>query len=430
MLKCLERLFLSLAASIAVAFPAFSDDTPAATPGVTTLYSFTNKAGDGAYPQAPLVLGSNGTLYGTTMLATGFSTGTVFKLVPPSSAGGAWTEVVLHLFNGVPGQPGDGAYPYGGLVLTSTGTLYGTTDSGGQSSNGTVFALTPPSGTGPWTESLLHSFTSTNGDGSGPLAGLVTGPNGVLYGTTSGGGSAHAGTVFQLTPPASQGAPWTETILYSFTGLNGDGKNPNAGVIIGAGGVLYGTTAYGGTSNYGAVFQLTPPASGTTWTEQILYSFAGYSDGEHPVAGLHLGPSGLLYGTTTTGGAGRQGTVFQLVPPSSLGGAWTESILHSFTGTNGDGADPCGNVVFNSAGVMFGTTAGGGKASFGTVFLLKPPASSGMPWTETILHNFTDQSPDGGNPRAGLVIAPSGVLYGTTSNGGASGYGAVFQVTP
>jgi uncharacterized repeat protein (TIGR03803 family) len=430
MLNCLKartRLLLTIAALMAVAFPARSE-TPAATAGVTTLYSFTNKGSDGAYPQGPLVLSSNGTLYGTTLLASGFSTGTVFELLPPSTAGGAWKEVVLHLFTGMPGQAGDGAYPYGGLVLSSTGALYGTTDSGGQSSSGTVFQLTPPTSGSAWTESLLHNFGAA-GDGSGPLAGVVMASNGVLYGTTSGGGTAHDGTVFQLTPPTS-GSAWTETVLHSFTGLNGDGKSPNAGVIIGTGGVLYGTTTYGGTSNYGTVFQLTPPTSGTAWTEQVLYSFAGDTDGEHPVAGLYLGPSGVLYGTTTAGGAGRQGTVFQLAPPTSSGGPWTESILYSFSGQNGDGAAPCGGVVFNATGVLFSTTSAGGKASVGTVFQLKSPATMGGPWTESILHNFTDQSPDGANPRAGLVIAPSGVLYGTTSNGGASGYGTVFQVTP
>jgi uncharacterized repeat protein (TIGR03803 family) len=418
---------IALAAAV---LPALAGRAAAAPPAVTTLYSFTDHNGDGAYPQAGVIIGKNGALYGTTLLSAGFATGTVFELIPPSTQGAAWTEVILHNFTGQPGQAGDGAYPFAGVVQGSNRVLYGATDGGGQSNGGTVFELIPPSSPGPWREKMLHSFSGKRGDGAGPLASLVVGPKGVLYGTTSGGGAAHAGTVFQLTPPASPGGAWTETVLYSFTGQNGDGKTPNAGVVIGAGGALYGTTQSGGTSNNGTVFELTPPASGGAWTETVLYSFAGYYDGLRPLAGLVLNAAGALFGTTNAGGASQQGTVFQLTPPASSGGPWTETLLYSFTGQNGDGSAPFGSLVFNSTGVLFGTTFGGGAASLGTLFQLNPPAMPGGAWTESVLHSFTAQSGDGANPTAGMALAPSGILYGTTSNGGAAGYGTVFQLTP
>jgi uncharacterized repeat protein (TIGR03803 family) len=172
----------------------------------------------------------------------------------------------------------------------------------------------------------------------------------VLYGTTSYGGSSENGTVFSLAPPASPGGAWTKATLYNFNGTP-DGSSPYySGVVIGKKGTLYGTTLFGGTAGYGTVFELRPPASpGGVWTEVVLHSFAGGSDGELPYAGLAIGsgPGGypVLYGTTTYGGTGPCtvnypgcGTVFSLTPPASPSGAWTEAVLHNFTGTPTDGA--------------------------------------------------------------------------------------------
>jgi uncharacterized repeat protein (TIGR03803 family) len=174
---------------------------------------------------------------------------------------------------------------------------------------------------GAWTGTVLHSFNGV--DGVNPYAGLVIGKNGTLYGTTYGGGAPPGigGTVFQLTPPAKIGGDWTETVLHSFAG-DSDGANPAAGLVIGKDGTLYGTTQYGGTSNLGTVFQLTPPTKvGGTWSETVLHSFAGGSDGANPVAGLVIGQNGALYGTTTLGGVPYTcglgpgcGTVFEVTP--------------------------------------------------------------------------------------------------------------------
>lgn len=189
---------------------------------------------------------------------------------------------------------------------------------------------------GAWTETTIHTFGSVSGDGGGPQAALTIAPGGALYGTTFFGGSGTpclfpgggCGTVFQLTPPAAPGGTWTEAVLYSFEGLNGDGAYPSANLVLGINGVLYGTTQYGGSatsgspctfygvSGCGTVFELTPPAvPGGAWTEKVLHSFTGqHGDGAIPIAGLALGPSGVLYGTTSRGGAAGLGTVFAIKP--------------------------------------------------------------------------------------------------------------------
>jgi uncharacterized repeat protein (TIGR03803 family) len=396
----------------------------AASPALTILYSFTDKDGDGAYPYAGVIIGKGGALYGTTLVSAGFGSGTVFELTPPS-AGGAWTETILYTFIG----EGDGAYPYAAPAIGKSGGLFGTTDAGGTSLSGTAYELTPPSGGagGAWTETVLHSFSNTGGDGTGPYAGLIPGKGGVFYGTTASGGAYSGGTVFELTP--GSGGAWTETVLYSFTGQNGDGRYPNASLTAGANGSLYGTTESGGTSNAGTVFELTPPAAGQggAWTETVLYSFTGGNDGGKPLAPLALGTGGALFGTTSIGGTAVNGVVFELTPPD-VGGAWTETVLYSFTGQKGDGANPYAGVALGGNRSLYGTTFGGGIENQGTVFELTPPASGGA-WKETVLHRFTGNHGDGSNPYAGLVIS-DGTLYGTTTVGGSAGFGAVFQLTP
>ena len=343
----------------------------------------------------------------------------------------------LHEFAG---HPNDGGNPgYGAMAIGKGGVLYGTTVAGGTSDKGTVFSATPPASPGgAWTETVLYSFTGQPKDGWNPEARVAIGTGGVLYGTTSfGGGTSNDGTVFSLTPPASPGGAWTEAVLYSFAG-GSDGYGPVAGVVIGKGGVLYGTTMAGGTSGYGTVFSLTPPASpGGVWTEAVLHSFTGYpSDGNSPHAGVAIGKGGVLYGTTSYDGTHGLGTVFSLTPPASPGGVWTEAVLYSF-GING--ATPwTGVVAIGTGGVLYGTTSAGGTFGVGTVFSLTPPASPGGAWTFSILYSFAGPPGDGMVPYAGVAIGTGGVLYGTTINGGTGnctgfgqqGCGTVFSLTP
>jgi uncharacterized repeat protein (TIGR03803 family) len=234
---------------------------------------------------------------------------------------------VLYRFTG----GSDGALPQtGSLIADNQGALYGTTNIGGDSVNnayGTVFKLTPPAkGQTAWTETVLYRFTGGS-DGVIPIGGVIADNQGALYGTTRfGGGACPAsngfGTVFKLTPPAKGQTAWTETVLYSFKG-GSDGASPLAGLTADNRGALYSTTQQNGSSGnngygFGTVFKLTPPAKGqTAWTETVLYSFKGGSDGFSPWAGLIADNQSALYGTTNIGGGSSNcgygcGTIFKL----------------------------------------------------------------------------------------------------------------------
>ena len=264
------------------------------------LYNF-GKGTDGAAPEAGLIFDAAGNLYGTTTFGVSHDRyGTVFELSP--TAGGNWTEKVLHSF----GSGADGTYPMAGLVFDTSGNLYGTCSQGGAYGGwGIVFQLTPQAG-GGWGEQVLHNFSDYS-DGSTPYAGLIIDVSGNLYGTTSSGGDYYEGTVFELSHTAGGG--WTHQVLHSFNYT--DGGTPQAGLTFDAAGNLYGT-AGGGYYGYGTVFELTPTAGGG-WTEQVLHSFNG-TDGAGPQAGLIFDADGNLYGTTAGGGTYNDGTVFELTP--------------------------------------------------------------------------------------------------------------------
>jgi uncharacterized repeat protein (TIGR03803 family) len=319
--------------------------------GEKILWSFGVAGNDGNNPEGNLIFDSQGNLYGTTHEGQLANAGVVFELSPPSVADGAWTETVLYVFGGFP----DGASPAAGLVLDSAGNLYGTTESGGSSNNGTVFELSPPSSSGgAWTETVLYSFAGGN-DGSDPRASLIFDGLGNLYGTTYAGGNG-AGTVFQLSPPSSQGGPWTETVLYRFGNHPGDGKNPTGPLLMGKSGALYGTTVSG------AVFELALLKG--TWREGVIHVFGG-TDGGNPYGGLiAVGPA--LLGTTGEGGPGGYGTVFEL-DPSNMGRQWTVKVLYGFKNGTDGGAPRAGLTIYG--GALYGTTSIGGNASgMGTVF--------------------------------------------------------------
>jgi uncharacterized repeat protein (TIGR03803 family) len=371
----------SLIAALAVATPGAAE--AAAT--LITLHSFAGcgtSAPGGCSPAGLLIADSTGALYGTTQFGgypncvDGLGCGVVFKLTPPTQAGGTWSESVLYSFTG----GSDGAIPAAPLIADNTGALYGTTIAGGASGYGTVFKLTPATGL-PWNETVLWSFSGS--DGSSPaVSGLIADNTGALYGTTEGGGNPicqggfGCGVVFKLTPPTTIGGLWTETVLYSFTG-GSDGATPLGTLIADSTGALYGTTAQGGGSDAGTVFKLTP-ATGLPWNESILYSFIGGSDGGGPFAGLIADSTGALYGTTTAGGnqscvpspdgvyCSSYGVVFKLTPATGV--PWSETVLWSFSGS--DGSSPTtGGLIADNTGALYGTTLeGGGDSSDGTVF--------------------------------------------------------------
>jgi uncharacterized repeat protein (TIGR03803 family) len=394
-----------------------------------TLYRFGGYP-DGANPYAGVVIG-NGVLYGTTYAGGSQAYGTVFSLVPPTSSGGSWTEVILHSFADFNGT--DGANPQSTVAIGGGGVLYGTTFYGGGLPTcglgcGTVFSLTPPTAGGAWTESSIHLFGAPL-DGGAVAAPVVIGKDGVLYGTAPVGGISGWGLVFALVPPASAGGSWTEKILYNFQGGT-DGFSPGP-VAIGDNGVLYGLT-YGGSSNNGTAFSLAPPASaGGSWTKTVLYSFGGTPDASPGLGmGLAIARDGVLYGAATGGGAAGFGAVFALRPPSDANGAWSEQVLYSFSGGN-DGAQPYAGVTIGTRGTLYGTTRFGGPANYGTVYSLTPPASRSGSWSETVLHSFTGAA-DGGFPAGVLAIDNHSRLYGTTEGTGVgtAANGTVFAVMP
>jgi len=299
----------------------------------------------------------------------------------------------LYSFSGSP----DGATPFANPIVAKSGVLYGTTEGGGSSDDGTIYSFSKG------TETVLHSFSGS--DGSYPFAGLVIDKSGTLYGTTIEGGSSGYGTVFAF---SSSG---TLTTLYNFTG-GSDGGLPYAGLVLDKKGNLYGTTYDGGSSSLGTVFKLNIK----TKKETVLHSFTGGTDGEYPIYGyLLMDKSGNLYGITAEGGSYSEGTVFEV---SAKG---KETVLHSF-GASGDGEYGFEqSLATDGKGNLFGTCEDGGTSGAGVVFELNIKSKK-----ETILYNFTEGS-DGGYPSSGLVRDSKGNLFGTTQIGG-TGYGVVFEV--
>jgi uncharacterized repeat protein (TIGR03803 family) len=226
--------------------------------------------------------------------------------------------------------------------------------------------------------------------------------------------------VFKLSPQA--GGSWTETLLHSFNPSGPDGQVPDCTLIFDSAGNLYGTTNYGGTFGSGTVFELSPN-SGGGWTEKRLASFGNSGNDTYAPAGVVFDPAGNLYLTTAFGGFYSDGAVVELSPKA--GGGWTSKVIHNFDGA--DGHEPFDTLIIDSSGNLYGTTYAGGANGGGVAFELSPRAGGG--WTETTLHSFTGTgTTDGGYPYAGLMFDAAGNLYGTTSANGADLHGTVFKI--
>jgi uncharacterized repeat protein (TIGR03803 family) len=347
---------------------------------------------NGELPNAGVIRDAAGNFYGTTVSGGVDQQGVLYRL---DHAG---KYKVLHSFTG----NADGGYPYAGVIHDGAGNLYGTTTYGGKEPHtagfGVVYTL-DKSGT----YTVLHTFTSGS-DGSNPFAGLVRDSAGNLYGTTDLGGKSDQGVVFTLDSTGNY------SVLYRFDGHH-DGVNPIGGVIRDAGGNLYGTTLYGGTSNAGTVYELD-----SAGTETILYNFTGGADGGNPVTGLSRDSDGNLYGTTGEGGNANMGVLFKLDTAGNF------SVLYSFTG-GADGGMPSAGVVHDAAGNLFGTTSAGGAEGAGVVYMLDPSGNY------TVIYTFTGGA-DGRFPLDRLVHGPKGSLYGTAQYGGAHNDGVIFAIVP
>ncbi len=324
--------------------------------------------------------------------------------------------------------PPNGVRPAAGVVADKAGHLFGTTYTGAANGTGTVYELFPPTKNGAsWSEKALHRFSGQL-RGHYPQSALTLDADGNLYGVTANGSINDAGTVFALIKPAQTGKPWIEKLLLAFNGKK-IGGTPYGGVVFGPGGNLYGTAGYGGDHGAGIVFMLHRNESAKTgWTETVLYSFSNGSDGGYPYSVPTFDAAGNMYGTTLNGGNAGNGVVFKLLPPTS-GTAWTEQVLHSFDAST-DGNFPRTGVILDANGNLYGTTENGGAFGWGTVFEVSPPTGGSTTWTETVLHDF-DFGTDGGDPgQSTLVLDSSGNLYGTTEVGGTPKGGIAFKLSP
>ena len=353
---------------------------------------------DGAFPSGPLILGGDGNFYGVTDTGGTNGRGTVYRITPSG------VESVLLNFDGV----ADGSEPMGALVQGPDGNFYGTTAVGGAFHFGTVYKVTPDG-----VETVLWNFGATAGDGQNPEAGLLLATDGNFYGTTLNGGSAGYGTVFKITPAGA------ETVLWNFWTVVGDANNPRAPLIQASDGNFYGTSSHGGAADWGTIFEITPAGAesvlwsfipstdaattdgiapvapllqasdgtfyGTTYddsaifkynaadfpVEHVLWRFQGTNDGggtgegTGPESGLIMGADGNFYGTTASGGTTLGGTAYRLTPTG------IETVLWNF-GVGADGQNVQASLIEYGNGTFYGTTTTGGANGQGTIFKLTP----------------------------------------------------------
>jgi uncharacterized repeat protein (TIGR03803 family) len=366
---------------------------------LTNLVSFDGANGAGPWHMS-LVQGTNGKFYGTTIDGGTNAFGTVFEI----TSRGILTT--LHSFEGP-----EGYRPYAGLLQGADGNFYGSAFFGGSNGYGSVFRITEAGKV-----TTLYSFCAQTdcADGANPGAALLQATNRNLYGTTTGGGggAANSGTVFEITPAGEL------TTLYSFCSQSNctDGAFPAAGLLQATDGNFYGTTVSGGDYSYGTVFKITKAGKLTT-----LHSFE-YFDGEAPFSGLVQGPHGNLYGTTSEGGVGENnsGTVFEISPAGDL------TTLYRFCSQTNcrDGASPFAGLIEATDGSFYGTTTSGGTKKQGTIF--KITAEGRL----TTVYSFCSQTDcsDGSDALGGLLQGTNGTFYGTTSGGGTGGDGTVFSL--
>jgi uncharacterized repeat protein (TIGR03803 family) len=382
-------------------------------------YSFGATTYDGTGPAGPLVA-RGGSLYGVTGNGGANFAGTVFKLTP---IGQWYRESILFNFGG---SAGADESPVGGLVDDGAGNFFGVATVGGTWQQGVVFELSPsPSG---YVQTILYNFLPyTVNDVDYPLSpngSLVRDASGALYGTTAGGGLGPPpgnGTVFKLTPTTSG---YTESLLYAFGTNSNDGLVPRSGLAIDKTGALYGTAIQGGAHGAGTVFKLTPTPVG--YRERTLHAFGeNLSDGATPFAGVILNGAGVVFGTTYGGGINNGGTVFALTPTQ---GIYHETVLHRFGAVNYDGLGPFGRLVAGPNGNLYGTTevSGNNGGGGGVAFELISAANGGC--REVVLHQFGSSSNDGLNPFYTLIFNWKGNLFGTTPAGGKFGDGTTFEL--
>jgi hypothetical protein len=390
---------------------AFTASALAAGPKNKIIYNFTGGL-DGSEPFSGLTPGANGILYGTTendgslACMEGGSCGVVYSLTPPQS-GGSWTQSVLWDFS----NSDTASSPPGGVVFDRQGNLYG-------AGLDTVYQLVPGQGGGSWTFNSIYSSNS----------GFVDTP------TVDAAGNVYVAStdVFELSP--TSGGLFTAKTISTEGGI--------ATFAMDKSGSLYGEGPGGliqcgslGTTSCGVVYKLSPQSDGT-WTYSIIYEFTSAGTGANPANGLTIDAKGHLFGTAPITNsiciaAATCSVAFELSPPAVQGGKWTKTVLHTFEGGS-DGSLLYGALAVDSKENVYGTSSQGGSGfcsnvGCGTVFQLKPPATEGGAWSET-LYSFQGGS-DGSSPHGSLLLSSrTGVLTGTTVGGGAYNRGTIFQI--
>lgn len=412
------RVFLVIVLSFL--FLSLLPNSKAQAQSLTVLYSFPEVSWTEPYggtPAGGVIRDGKGNLYGTTVAGGAEFSGTVFKISPSG------VESVQYSFTGQT----DGSSVNAGLARDGANNLYGAAPFGGspscnplgQPGCGTAFKLAANG-----SESTLHTFGVSSGDGQVPQGGVIRDSSGNLYGVTELGGLTNNGTVYEIT------ASGVESVLYSFKGGT-DGAIPNSTLVRDAQGNLYGTTSAGGKncfSGCGTVFKISPNG-----TETQLYAFTGAPDGWLPQGALARDNAGNLYGTTTNGGLWGNGTLFKIDPQGE------ETILHSFGSLYSDGSSPKSGVIRACAGnlgsvislgsecdcavELYGTAPMGGDYGWGTIFEYDSTGAF------STLYSFTG-GVDGKYPFGTLALDSSGNLYGTAESGGTSQWGTVFKLTP
>ncbi|HTS34045.1 MAG TPA: choice-of-anchor tandem repeat GloVer-containing protein [Candidatus Solibacter sp.] len=303
-----------------------------------------------------------------------------------------------HVIKFLPG--GRGAFAAGKLAIDAAGNLYGATWQDGTYSCGYVYEVSPPSSGYLWNLSILHEFDCT--DGAGASYGLTFDAAGNLYGGTHNGGSFSEGVAYELSPSASG---WTYTILHEFS--NAEGNGPQTAMVFDKNGNLFG-------GNETSIYELSPNGDGT-WTFSTAFAFTD-ATGFNPLGDPFFDAAGNLYDTNQAAGLYHSGAAFMLTNTS---GVWNATVLHSFNSQNtNDGYYPEGALAMDTSGNLYGTTqSGGGKNNSGIVFELSPTSSG--EWTETVLHRFGAFGSSGGtSPGNALYLDPAGNIYGTAAAGG------------
>ena len=386
--------------------------SPVAAQFYEKVHSFTDAQAladnKGHRPEADLILDGNGSLYGTTKFGGAADEGTVFQLTPS----GELTTLVE--FDALGAENTKGGKPDTRLVRGNDGNLYGTTSGGGFDGLGTVFKITP---SGDITR--LFEFRGGIGNSGARPNGLVLGRDGNLYGTTETNGGFASGTVFRI----STEGELTTLINFTGDGVENRGREPDAALVEGVDGDLYGTTRGGGANDLGTIFKMSPSGQLVTLVE--FTGTTGQRLGAEPRSALVQANDGNFYGTTFRGGVNDLGTLFRVTP----GGQLTTLVEFSGNTQHHLGSFPRAGLIQGGDGYLFGTTTAGGSDGFGTIFKVT------LGGTMTTLVEFpaggeSGRAELGNEPVGGLVQALDGNLYGTTGSGGLNEMGTLFRMSP